>query len=80
LISQFITPLNWDIKSEPRTISGRLFQSFGAKCENALPPLVDLDILGMTSSLEFSDLKECDGLWGDRRSIKYTGAKPFRAL
>jgi len=26
--------------------------------ENALPPLVDLDILGMTRSLEFSDLKE----------------------
>jgi len=48
--------------SEPQTISGRLFQSLGAKCENALPPLVDLDILGITRSLEFSGLKECDRL------------------
>jgi len=69
-----------DSEPEPRTISGRLFQSLGAKCENALPPVVDLDILGMTRILEFSDLKERNGFWGDRRSIKYTGAKPFRAL
>jgi len=54
--------LTWNSESELRTISGRLFQSLGAKCENALPPLVDLDILGMTRSLKFSDLKECDGL------------------
>ena len=54
--------LNWESESEQRTVSGRLFQSFGAKCENALPPLVVLDILGMTKSLEFSDLKERDGL------------------
>ncbi|XP_067262791.1 cytosolic phospholipase A2 gamma-like [Chanodichthys erythropterus] len=33
--------LNWVSKSEPLTLSGRLFQSLGAKCENALPPLVD---------------------------------------
>jgi len=33
-----------------------------------------------TRSLEFSDLKEHDGMKGDRRSIKYTGARPFRAL
>uniref|UniRef100_A0A8C2A4H6 PTPRF interacting protein alpha 1 n=1 Tax=Cyprinus carpio TaxID=7962 RepID=A0A8C2A4H6_CYPCA len=31
--------------SEPRTLSGRLFQSLGAKCEKALPPLVDFAIL-----------------------------------
>jgi len=54
--------LDWDSESEPRTILGRLFQSLGAKCENALPPLVDLDILGMTRSLEFSDLKELEYL------------------
>jgi len=54
--------LNWESQSEQRTISGRLFQSFGAKYENALPPLVDLDILGMTRSLEFSDIKERDGM------------------
>jgi len=58
----FSLVLNWESESEQRTISGRLFQSFAAKCENALPPLVDLDILGMTRSLEFSDLKERDGL------------------
>jgi len=54
--------LNWDSESEPRTVSGRLFQSLGAKCMNALPPLVDLDILGMTRSLDFSGLKERDRL------------------
>ncbi len=32
--------------SEPRTLSGRLFQSLGAKYEKALPPLVDFAILG----------------------------------
>ena len=59
----FSLVLNWESESEQRTITGRLFQSYsGAKCENALPPLVDLDILGMTRSLEFSDLKERDGL------------------
>ena len=58
----FSLVLNCVSESEPRTVSGRLFQSFGAKCENALPPLVDLDILGMTRSLEFCDLKERGGL------------------
>jgi len=53
----FSLVLNWESESEQPTISGRLFQSFSAKCENALPPLVDLD---MTRSLEFSDLKERD--------------------
>ena len=37
-------------------------EGLGAKCENALPPLVDLDILGTTRSPEFCDLKERDGL------------------
>jgi len=61
--------VNWDNESEPRTISGRLFHSLGAKCENTLPPLMDLDILGLdldilglTRSLEFGDLTECNGL------------------
>jgi len=54
--------LNWQRESEPRTLSGRLFQRLGAKCENTLPPLVDLDILGTTESPEFCDLKEHDGL------------------
>ncbi len=48
--------------SEPRTLSGRLFQSLGAKYEKALPPLVDFAILGTTKSPEFCDLRERDGL------------------
>ncbi len=39
--------------SEPRTLSGRLFQSLGAKYEKVLPPLVDFAILGTTKSPEF---------------------------
>ncbi len=39
--------------SEHRTLSGRLFQSLGAKYEKALPPLVDFAILGTTKSPEF---------------------------
>ncbi len=38
--------------SEPRTLSGRLFQSLGAKCEKVPPPLVDFAILGTTKSPE----------------------------
>uniref|UniRef100_A0A8C2GC02 Leucine-rich repeat-containing protein 51 n=1 Tax=Cyprinus carpio TaxID=7962 RepID=A0A8C2GC02_CYPCA len=33
-----------------------------AKCEKALPPLVDFAILGTTKSPEFCDLRERDGL------------------
>lgn len=58
----FNLDLNWVSESEPRTLSGRLFQSLGAKCENALPPLEDLAILGTTRSPEFCDLKEREGL------------------
>ncbi len=43
-------------------LSGRLFQSLGAKYEKALPPLVDFAILGTTKSPEFCDLRERDGL------------------
>ncbi len=48
--------------SEPRTLSGRLFQSSGAKYEKVLPALVDFAILGTTKSPEFCDLKERVGL------------------
>ncbi len=43
---------------EPQTVSGRLFQSLGAKCGKVLPPLVDFTILGTTTSPEFCDLRE----------------------
>ncbi len=48
-----------DLKSvsEPRMLSGRLFQSLGAKYEK-----VDFAILGTTKSPEFCDLRERVGL------------------
>ncbi len=58
----FNLDLNRESVSEPRTLSGRLFQSLGDKCEKALPPLVDFAILGTTKSPEICDLRECDGL------------------
>ncbi len=76
----FNLDLNRESVSEPRTLSGRLFQSLGAKYEKALPPLVDFAILGTTKSPEFCDLRERDGLERDRRLVRYAGAKPFRSL
>ncbi len=52
----FNLDLNRESVSEPRTLSGRLFQSLGAKYEKALPPLVDFAILGTTKSPEFATL------------------------
>ncbi len=44
----FNLDLNRESVSEPRTLSGRLFQSLGAKYEKVLPPLVDFAILCTT--------------------------------
>ncbi len=52
----FNLDLNRESVSEPRTLSGRLFQSLGARYEKVLPPLVDFAILGTTKSLEFCSL------------------------
>ncbi len=54
----FNLDLNRESVSEPRTLSGRLFQSLGARYEKVLPPLVDFAILGTTKSPEFCDLRE----------------------
>ncbi len=54
----------------------KAFQSLGAKCKKALPPLVDFAILGSTKSSEFCDLRERDGLKRDRR-LGYAGAEPL---
>ncbi len=51
----FNLDLNRESVSEPRTLSGRLFQSLGAKYEKALPPLVNFAILG-TSQVKSSHL------------------------
>ncbi len=58
----FNQDLNRESVSEPRTLSGRLFQSLGAKYEKVLPPLVDFTILGTTKSPELCDLRERVGL------------------
>ncbi len=55
----FNLDLNRESVSESRMLSGRLFQSLGAKYEKVLPPLVDFAILGtnkITKSPEFCDL------------------------
>ncbi len=52
----FNLDLNRESVSEPRMLSGRLSQTFGAKYEKVLPPLVDFAILGTTKSLEFCSL------------------------
>ncbi len=49
--------LNRESVSEPRTLSGRLFQK-----KNLYLLLVDFAILGTTKSPEFCDLRERDGL------------------
>ncbi len=54
----FNLDLNRESVSEPRTLSGRLFQNLGAKYENVLPPLVDFAILGTTKCPELCDLRE----------------------
>ncbi len=54
----FNLDLNRESVSEPRTLSGRLFHSLGARYEKVLPPLVDFAILGTTKSPEFCDLRE----------------------
>ncbi len=61
-LSVFNLDLNGEGVSKPRTLSGRLFQSLGAKYEKALPPLVDFAILGTNKIQEFCDLREQVGL------------------
>ncbi len=58
----FILDLNRESVSDPRMLSGRLFQSLEAKYEKVLPPLVDFAIRGTTKSPEFCYLKERVGL------------------
>ncbi len=48
----FNLDLNRESFSEPRTLSGRLFQSLEVKYEKVIPPLVDFAILGTTKSPE----------------------------
>ncbi len=47
----FNLDLNRESVSEPRTLSGRLFQILVAKYEKVISPLVDFAILGRVQSL-----------------------------
>ncbi len=47
----FNLDLNRESVSEPRTFSGRLFHSLGARYEKVLPPFVDFAILGTRKDL-----------------------------
>ncbi len=58
----FNLDLNRESVSEPRTLSGRIFQSLGAKYEKVIPPLVDFVILDTTKSPALCDLRERVGL------------------
>ncbi len=51
----FNLDLNRESVSEPRTLSGRLFHSLGARYKKVLPPLVDFAIRGTTKSPEIRD-------------------------
>ncbi len=57
----FNLDLNIESVSEPRTLSGRLFQNLGAKYKKVVSSLVDFAILGTTKSPEFCDLREQAG-------------------
>ncbi len=52
----FNLDLNRESVSESRTLSGRIFQSLGARYEKVIPPLVYFAILGTTKSPEFCSL------------------------
>ncbi len=58
----FNLDLNRESVSEPRTFSGRLFHSLGARYEKSSTSFSGLAILGTTKSPEFCDLRERVGL------------------
>ncbi len=62
LLKRCVFNLDIESVSEPRTLSGRLFQNLGAKYEKVLPPLEDFAILGTTKSPGFCNLGEWVGL------------------
>ncbi len=58
----FNLDLNRESLSEPQMLSGRLFQSLGAKYEKVLPPLVHFAILGTTKAGALPSFQK----WGGR--------------
>ena len=59
---------------------GRLFQSLGALAAKALSTLVTRLVFGTTRRARLEDLRHLTGTCGSRRSDKYPGARPLRAL
>ncbi len=55
----FNLDLNRESMSEPRTLSGILFQSLGARYEKVLPPLVDFAILHKVSFATLGSGLDC---------------------
>ncbi len=60
--SVFNLDLNKESVSEPRTLSGRVFQSLETNVKKFYLLLVDFVILGTTKSPEFCELMEQVGL------------------
>ncbi len=67
--------------SEPQTLSGRQFQSLGAKYEKSSTSFSGLCYPRYyQESRVFCDLREQVGLQRDRILVRNAGAKPFGAL
>ena len=57
-----------------------MFQSVGAAAAKARPPLVRLlGVKGVKRDIS-ADLKGLGGMYGCTRSVRYSGARPFRDL
>ncbi len=79
----FNLDLNRESVSETQTLSGRLFQSLGARYEKVLPPFVDFAILGTTKSPEFRTLGsglDCSMIedWLGTQELNHLG--PYRQV
>jgi len=70
--------LNWD--SEPRTISGRLFQSSRAKCEDALPSLVDLELPEASNLVILKTVMDCRVIEGPLNTQELNLLELYRSV
>ncbi len=76
----FNLDLNSDSEQTIRRETGRLFHNFGPAIEKARSPLnFNLD-LGTINTLFSEDLSGLEDVFGFKRSLRYSGAVPLRAL